>query len=224
MLDCPRRRRGRRPATEPEVPADEEVLRRGVEAFAELGYAGASVRELARRLGVSHNFVNDRYGSKLAFWQAAVRSELDPIRTHLDNVVATSATDTERLTTFVRDFYCFAALHPHGNRLIADECTRDTPRLDFLHTEYIGPIITALTPTLERLGAAGAIAPLPIHLLFLAITGPAISLTQEPLARRLGRPAQSPEEVTAAADALATVVLDGLLAGCHGAASGLRRP
>ncbi|GAB3885592.1 hypothetical protein GCM10029964_048510 [Kibdelosporangium lantanae] len=159
MLDCPRRRRGRRPATEPEVPTDDEVLRRGVEAFAELGYAGASVRELARRLGVSHNFVNDRYGSKLAFWQAAVRSELDPVRSHLERVITADATDTDRLTTFVRDFYRFAASHPHGNRLIADECTRDTDRLDFLHTEYIGPVITMLTPTLAALAAAGAIAP-----------------------------------------------------------------
>jgi TetR/AcrR family transcriptional regulator len=216
VLDCPRRRRGRRPATEPEVPGDDEVLRRGVEAFAELGYAGASVRELARRLGVSHNFVNDRYGSKLAFWQAAVRSELDPIREHLEHVVATEATDTDRLTTFVRDFYRFAARHPHGNRLMTDECTRDSERLDFLHTTFIGPTTATLTPVLERLATAGQIAPLPIHLLFLAITGPAISLTQEPLAQRLGRPAQSTEEVTAAADALATVVLTGLVTATSG--------
>ncbi|MDX2961245.1 TetR family transcriptional regulator, partial [Streptomyces acidiscabies] len=44
------------------MPGEESILRRGLEAFAELGYDHASARELARRLGVSHNFINDRYG------------------------------------------------------------------------------------------------------------------------------------------------------------------
>ncbi|WP_408996073.1 TetR family transcriptional regulator, partial [Streptomyces acidiscabies] len=56
------RRPGRPGADTPAVPGEESILRRGLEAFAELGYDHASARELARRLGVSHNFINDRYG------------------------------------------------------------------------------------------------------------------------------------------------------------------
>src|SRR5258707_3177984 len=61
-----------RPAQPTDIPSESEILGRGLAAFAELGYDGASVRELARRLGVSHNFINDRYGSKAQFWRAVI--------------------------------------------------------------------------------------------------------------------------------------------------------
>ncbi|MEH0653104.1 TetR/AcrR family transcriptional regulator [Streptomyces scabiei] len=72
------RRPGRPGAGTPAVPGRESVLQRGLEAFAELGYDRASARELARRLGVSHNFINDRYGSKAAFWRAVMDHALGP--------------------------------------------------------------------------------------------------------------------------------------------------
>ena len=53
-------RRVGRPAQPTDIPVASEILARGLTAFAELGYDRASVRELARRLGVSHNFINDR--------------------------------------------------------------------------------------------------------------------------------------------------------------------
>ena len=68
-----RGRRVGRPATATtDVPSDDVILAKGLQAFGELGYDGASVRELARWIGVSHNFINDRYGSKEAFWRAVV--------------------------------------------------------------------------------------------------------------------------------------------------------
>jgi TetR/AcrR family transcriptional regulator len=210
-LDCSKRRRGRRAASEPEVPDEAEILRRGLEAFAELGYAGASVRELARRLGVSHNFINDRYGSKAAFWRAAVSGELERTKATIDEVIALEEDDACRLAAVVRNFYRIAAHSPYINRLMADESNRDSERLDFLYAQYIGPTVTALTPTMRRLADAGRIPQLPIHQLFLAITGPAISLTQDPLARRMGQPPRTDADITAAADALASLVLDGLL-------------
>jgi AcrR family transcriptional regulator len=211
MRDCAKRRRGRRAASEPEVPDEAEILRHGLEAFAELGYAGASVRELARRLGVSHNFINDRYGSKAAFWEAAVSGELARTRARIEEVIAAEVDDACRLAAVVRNFYRLAAHSPHLNRLMADESSHDSERIDFLHKQYIGPTLTALEPTIERLTTAGRVPHLPTHLIFLAITGPVMSLTQAPLARRLGLPEQTDDELTATADALASVVLTGLL-------------
>jgi TetR/AcrR family transcriptional regulator len=193
------------------VPDEDVILRRGLEAFAELGYAETSVRELARRLGVSHNFINDRYGSKAAFWQAAVSGELARTKARIEAVLTTETDDACRLTAVVRNFYRMAAHSPQVNRLMADESTHDSERLDFLYEHYIGPTLTALQPTIHRLAAAGRIPEVPTHLLFLAITGPAICLTQNPLTRRLGQQPKSDEDITAAADALAALVLNGLL-------------
>ena len=64
-MESPRGRRVGRPAAATnDVPPDDVILAKGLQAFGELGYDGASVRELARWIGVSHNFINDRYGSR----------------------------------------------------------------------------------------------------------------------------------------------------------------
>src|SRR5258708_15976545 len=86
-------RRAGRPARPTSVPAEPEILGRGLAAFAELGYDGASVRELARRLGVSHNFINDRYGSKEQFWRAVIDRSLAAQGARLRVVLKASGED-----------------------------------------------------------------------------------------------------------------------------------
>ena len=51
---------------------DGDLLDLALDAFADGGYEGTSVRELCRRLGVSHNLVHERYGSKEQLWYAAI--------------------------------------------------------------------------------------------------------------------------------------------------------
>lgn len=53
--------------TDTEELDESEILRRGLETYAELGYAATTVRELARRLEVSRNFINDCYGYAASF-------------------------------------------------------------------------------------------------------------------------------------------------------------
>src|SRR3979411_1855365 len=96
MASPPGRRVGRRAAATTDVPPDDVILAKGLQAFGELGFDRASVRELARWIGVSHNFINDRYGSKEAFGRggrgraqqrlwATVRAAMDdPSRSELD--------------------------------------------------------------------------------------------------------------------------------------------
>jgi TetR/AcrR family transcriptional regulator len=201
-------------AGEPAVPGEDVILRHGLQAFAELGYDGASVRELAKRLDVSHNFVNDRYGSKAAFWQAAVSHALEQTKSDLAAATAADMDDSCRLAAVVRAFYRSAARSPEINRLMADESNRESDRIDFLYSNYLGPVLAALEPTLTRLMDAGRMRPAPLYLLFLAITGPATSLTQDPVTRRFGRcQEQSEADMAAAADALASMVLAGVLGG-----------
>jgi TetR/AcrR family transcriptional regulator len=201
-------------AGEPAVPDEDVILRHGLQAFAELGYDGASVRELAKRLDVSHNFINDRYGSKAAFWQAAVSHALEKTRSDLDAAIAADMDDSCRLAAVVRAFYRSAVRSPEIHRLIADEANRESDRIEFLYANYLEPVLAALEPTLIRLVDAGRMRPAPLYLLFLAITGPATSLTQYPVTKRLGHClGQSDADTAAAADELASLVLAGLLGG-----------
>src|ERR1700739_2589381 len=65
------RRRGR-PALGDSPLSEEDVLEAALGAFATYGYEGVSLRTLSRGLGVSHNLLPQKYGSKLGLVGAAV--------------------------------------------------------------------------------------------------------------------------------------------------------
>ncbi|MGW2050859.1 TetR/AcrR family transcriptional regulator [Streptomyces sp. NPDC001858] len=194
------------------MPEEGNILLRGLEAFAELGYERASARELARRLGVSHNFINDRYGSKAAFWRAVVDTALGAQLARLPQVDP-SLDDAERLRQLIAGFYRTAADEPRIGRIFVDELSRDTERLDYLYENYIAPVMRTMTDVIDRLVARGRMGPVPMDVLFFAVVPPVSGVVDLPLARRLGRPEpRSPRQLTAVAESLAALVVDGLLA------------
>ncbi|WP_329343561.1 TetR/AcrR family transcriptional regulator [Streptomyces sp. NBC_00663] len=206
------RRPGRPGADTPAVPDEESILLRGLEAFAELGYDRASARELARRLGVSHNFINDRYGSKAAFWRAVMDAALGAQLASMPPV-DTSVDDAEYLRRVITGFYRSAVDTPLIGRVVVVEFAQDTERLDYLYEHYFTPTLRLMTPSIERLVAAGRMAPVPMDVLFFAVVPPVSGMLDTPLARRLGRPeSASPEQLTATAESLAALVVNGLLA------------
>lgn len=189
-----------------------EILRRGLDAFAELGYQRASVRELAKRLGVSHNFINDRFGSKEEFWRAVVDHAAKEPQKRLADAFVIDADDTEKFETVVRTFYSGAARNSQLNRIISEESVLDSERLDYLYGEYIGPFLAGVEPIVRRLMEAGRMPAVPMDILFSALTGPVLVLTQGQLARRIGRgPHLSTVEWEERTHSLAEVVLRGLL-------------
>ncbi|WEH13134.1 TetR/AcrR family transcriptional regulator [Streptomyces sp. VNUA24] len=194
------------------MPGRESILQRGLEAFAELGYDRASARELARRLGVSHNFINDRYGSKAAFWRAVMDHALES-RPKGPPQQDSGVDDADRLRQIIAGFYRAAADTPLIGRILVDESSRDTERLDYLYERHIVPTLQLMAPGIERLVASGRMAPVPMDVLFFAVVPPVSGMVDGPLARRLGRPGPaSSRQLTGTAEALATLVVNGLLA------------
>ncbi|MEU7305515.1 TetR/AcrR family transcriptional regulator [Streptomyces sp. NPDC007189] len=192
---------------------DSEILRRGLDTFAELGYAATTVRELARRLHVSHNFINDRYGSKENFWRAVVDFALVDVQPGFDQRLAECHDDEERLRSVIAELYRLSANASAMNRLMADESTRDSSRLDYLHRRFVKPFWDSIEPLIDNLMAAGRVPRVPTHLLYFAVTGPALALAQDPIADRLS-PAAAPaadQDRNSMADVLSSLVLHGLL-------------
>ncbi|MEU9168633.1 TetR/AcrR family transcriptional regulator [Streptomyces sp. NPDC048420] len=209
------RRPGRPRADSAAVPAERDVLLRGLEAFATLGYDRASARELARRLGVGPTFINDRYGSKAAYWRAVVDAALGA---QLEGMVppAPGSDDGEVVRQFVTEFYRVSIGEPYLAMLMADESAQETERLDYLYQRYIEPTLALVVPSIERLMTSGGMARVPMDVVFFAIIAPVSGLVQEPLARRLGSPERMQQaDRHARAEALAGLVVDGLLARRH---------
>lgn len=180
--------------------SEQEVLRRGLDTFAELGYDGASVRELGRRIGVSHNFINDRYGSKLGFWRAVV----DFAIAELDELPPTD----DDFAGEVRHLYRTAARRPQLYRLIWDEATRESERLDYLCETYVRPAVEQTLPGARAALRERGLDELPVHVLYFVLTGALTGIVQSPLARRLGADADA--DLFRLADTLSGLVLSGL--------------
>jgi AcrR family transcriptional regulator len=199
-------RRGRPPADAP-PPDLAEILQRGLEAFAELGYEAVSVRQLNQRLGMGHTFIHDRYGSKEAFWRAVMASA---IRQVTDEVTAAFEReqpddDLARLTASVRAFHQAAARRPHLTRVTDYEAGRESPRLAYLYT-LMSPLNEAARPVFDRLVRDGTLRDIPWYLFHFAITKPLAMYGQAPLARLFGRPDDADDPAL-----MSTLVLNGLL-------------
>jgi TetR/AcrR family transcriptional regulator len=200
-----RRGPGRPPADAP-VPQLEQILQRGLEAFAELGYEAASVRQLNARLGMGHTFVHDRYGSKEAFWKAVVQSAIDQVTAEVAAALEheESSDDLTRLVASVRAFHHAAARNPHLTRVVDYEAGRESPRLAYLY-RLMGPLNEAGRPVFERLVDQGEIRDIPWYLFHFVVTKPTAMYSQAPLARLFGRPDDADDHTL-----MSTVVLNGL--------------
>ena len=201
-----RRGPGRPPADAP-LPDLEEILQRGLEAFAEVGYEAVSVRQLNERLGMGHTFIYDRYGSKEAFWRAVMESAVGLVT---DEVMAAfdreqSTDDLARLTASVRAFHQAAARRPHLTRVIDYEAARDSARLAYLYT-LMSPLNAAARPVFDRLVRQGTLRDIPWYLFHFAVTKPLAMYSQAPLARLFGRPENADDHTL-----MSTLVLNGLL-------------
>jgi AcrR family transcriptional regulator len=201
-----RRGPGRPPADAP-LPDLEEILQRGLEAFADLGYEAVSVRQLNERLGMGHTFIHDRYGSKEAFWQAvmesAIRHLIDEVMTALD--ADQPGDDLAWLTASVRAFHQGAARRPHLTRVIDYEAGRDSPRQAYLYT-LMSPVNELARPVFDRLVAEGTLRDIPWYLFHFAVTKPLAMYSQASWARLFGRPDDADDHPL-----MSMLVLNGLL-------------
>jgi TetR/AcrR family transcriptional regulator len=202
-----RRRGAGRPPADAPLPDLDEILQRGLEAFAELGYEAVSVRQLNEHLSMGRTFINDRYGSKEAFWKAVIEHAIAQVTKEvLASLDAEEASDDlGRLTAGVRAFHQAAARRPHLARIVDYEAGRDSPRLAYLYTQT-RPLNDAARPIFDRLVGLGAIRDIPWYLFHFAVTKPMAMYAQVPLARLFGRPDDADDHAL-----LSTLVLNGLL-------------
>ena len=122
----------------------DRLLVAACEVFAELGFKGATVREICRRAEVNVAAVNYHFNGKEALFMAA----LDP--QPLESLVGASdeMDDAEvRLTRFIRNFLTHlmgGRCTPHS-QLLARELLEPSPALDIIAREIALPLHEHLT-------------------------------------------------------------------------------
>src|SRR6266550_9600588 len=178
------KRRGRPRADESPAALD-EILDAALRAFATYGYDGVAVRTLNRELGVSHNLIHQRFGSKQGLWYAAVDRAFSQQVTELATAFDPTLTDPlDQLNHAIRRFVHYNAERPELLGLMNIEGRVDSERLDYIYDNYVAPALAPLGRLLDHLNKQGRIRPISLRALFFLIAhGAAAPFTLAPLAR-----------------------------------------
>jgi AcrR family transcriptional regulator len=189
------------------------LLQAALEAFAESGYDGMSVRELSRRMGVSHALLTARFGSKEGLWFAAMEHALTQLE-HTWREVADSPglDDLEALRQALVRQVIFSATYPQVLRIMNHEGAIDSPRVRFVVERFVNPLRPGVERLLARLAAAGRIRPVPYATLhYLIVAGGGALFANSVEAALLGAPADpTAQDIRAHAEAVADVLIAGI--------------
>lgn len=143
-----------RPVADGEVVFDEQkCLQVTLEAFAEFGFEGTSVREISRKIGVSHSLLNAKYGSKRALWAAAFDFGMDRLYARMaafDTVDDSKGSLPEQLRLVSLNFLMGLVESPAIFRIMNAEGVRTSDRLDYIVRKFFHQRSWAFTTILQK--------------------------------------------------------------------------
>ena len=156
----------------PPIRSDEEILRAALSVFAAKGYDATSVRALSAELGLSHETVHQRFGSKQSLYNAAVEFGVVAVNASFAAARANWPDELEgvdELRATVHSFITAASRHPEVGRLVNQEGDEDGERLDQLLEAVLRPWADALGALLQQLVDAGTIRPVTTREVFFLV-------------------------------------------------------
>ncbi|MVU80672.1 TetR family transcriptional regulator [Nocardia sp. ET3-3] len=207
----PERPRGR-PKVSDAMPI-EEILEKALAMFATVGYDGMSLRTLNKELGVSHNLIYQRFGTKDELWRAAVDYGFGRMLQLIQGVFdPTLREPLEQLRLAVHRYVIFSAEHPELVALMNIEGRQDTERLSYVYDTYVEPALAGVARLLEHLADEGVIRPIPLRSFhFLIAHGATAPYSLLPFATKFDATSPlDPAAVEEHAGLVADLVVEGL--------------
>jgi AcrR family transcriptional regulator len=118
----------------------EKIVAAAVEAFSELGFRGASTREIASRAATNQGLITYHFRSKELLWQAAAEKIFAGLRATLANLRQAAGGDArEQARESIRRYVRFAAAHPELFRLMVEEGKTGDRRMQWLVDTHLKP-------------------------------------------------------------------------------------
>jgi AcrR family transcriptional regulator len=213
LAAAPVRRRGRPALADGQAIDESALLSLTFRTFAERGYEGTTIRDLAKRLGVSHNLINVRFGTKAELWKKAVDWRMS-LSSSLVTVAFDEAADDEtRLRHLIHIFCRWTVDHPDIVGLTHVEGRRATWRLDHITECFILPFKARLDALVVAVSAVRPVNPISTAaLMALLVQGVGYFFGAVPLQQRIGAGAEvEPVNVDRQAAIMADFILAGLL-------------
>ncbi|MBH1972236.1 MAG: helix-turn-helix transcriptional regulator [Moraxellaceae bacterium] len=182
-------------------------------AFAEQGYEGVSLRQIASQCGVSDSLLHHHFGSKQQLWQEAADNFIQPL-------MATLTTDLETLAQSHQPAQALRqnlplsiknlVANPTALSFIFREGDINNERADYLRNTYMRPYLARLDTLFNQAVADQhfrPISPVARHVLILGFLRSLVipAHLQDELAPHL----QTPQTTAALIDEVATLLING---------------
>lgn len=118
-----------------------KLIAAGKEMFSKRGFDAVSVRDLENAAGVKRNLLSYHFIDKDGLWKAVADEIYDLMRAEFDQrmAIAKEISERETLAFIVRFYVHFHARHPELSRLMAQEATQHSWRIQYLIDKHIRP-------------------------------------------------------------------------------------
>jgi len=150
------------------VLTQQKLLDAALEAFSENGYKGTSTRDIAERAGVHHPLITYHFKNKEELWRATANRCFSQFARSLLHAREEAAQQSprDRMASMIRAYVNYAASHPATHKLMLQESSRSSSRLDWLVETHLKPVCEIVVEELKPLQESGIAPPGDPALLF----------------------------------------------------------
>jgi len=117
------------------------LIEAGKLLFSERGFDAVSVRDLESAAGVKRNLLSYHFDDKETLWKAVADAIFGLMRSEFDQrlTIMREVSGGETLAFIVRFYVYFHARHPELSRLMSQEATRHSWRMQYMIENHIRP-------------------------------------------------------------------------------------
>ena len=139
------------------IRTKQKLLDAALDAFSENGFQGTSTRNIAERAGVHHPLITYHFKNKEELWRAAA----DRIFTDFNAALAAAAQaqagecPKARMSSMIRAYVHYAAGQPALHKIMVQEASRPSRRLDWLINTHLRPLYEAAVEDIKVLQERG---------------------------------------------------------------------
>ncbi|MDX1515784.1 MAG: TetR/AcrR family transcriptional regulator [Woeseiaceae bacterium] len=143
------------------IVTQHKLLDAATQAFSENGFKGTSTRDIADRAGVHHPLITYHFKNKGQLWRAAADRIFRDFNVALVKAIAEvpEHETRRRAETFIRTYVRYSHDQPALHKMILQESSHPSDRLDWLIHNHLRPIFEQVVGYIEALQHAGIAAP-----------------------------------------------------------------
>jgi AcrR family transcriptional regulator len=143
------------------ILTQQKLLDAAIEAFSENGFKGTSTRDIADRARVHHPLITYHFKNKGELWRAAANRIFREFNISLVKAMAeVPETDPKaRAEAFIRTYVKHSFGHPALHKIIMQESSYPSDRLDWLVSNHLKPLYDMVASQLVKLQELGIAPP-----------------------------------------------------------------